>query len=179
MTFSVGYDIISYAMNNIILIGMPASGKSTAGVLLAKTLGYGFIDSDLLIQNEQRNLLCNIIAEKGVAEFMRIEERVNANLRAERCVIATGGSVVYGERAMNHLRKMGIVVYLRLSLQEIERRLGNIVRRGVVMTKPDETLAELYAERAPLYERYAHKIISCEKLTVEQTVQALADTLSQ
>ena len=118
---------------NIILIGMPSSGKSTAGVLLAKTLGYGFIDTDLLIQNDQKALLCDIIARKGAEEFLRIEERVNASLWAERCVVATGGSAVYGEKAMRHFREMGTVVYLRLGLAEIEHRLHNIVLRGGVM----------------------------------------------
>ena len=129
---------------NIILIGMPASGKSTAGVLLAKTLGYGFIDSDLLIQSREKALLCEIIAKKGAEEFLRIEEAVNAELWAERCVIATGGSAVYGERAMRHLKELGKVVYLRISEEEAERRLGNIVLRGVVMRRKGETLKELY-----------------------------------
>ena len=158
---------------NIILIGMPASGKSTVGVLLAKTLGFGFIDTDLLIQNEQRALLCDIIAAKGAEEFLRIEERVNASLWAERCVIATGGSAVYGERAMRRFREIGTVVYLRLSEPEIERRLHNIVLRGVVMRTPGESVAELYAERVPLYEKYADAVVCCDGLTIEETVAAI------
>ena len=158
---------------NIILIGMPASGKSTAGVLLAKTLGFGFIDTDLLIQNEQRALLCDIIAAKGAEEFLRIEERVNASLWAERCVIATGGSAVYGERAMRRFREIGTVVYLRLSDPEIERRLHNIVLRGVVMRTPGGSVAQLYAERVPLYEKYAHVTVSCDGLSLEETVSAI------
>ena len=117
---------------NIILIGMPASGKSTAGVLLAKTVGYGFIDTDLLIQNEQKSLLCDIIAAKGAEEFIKIEETVLSDLWAERCVVATGGSAVYGERAMRHLKEIGTVVYLKLGEKTIEKRLKNIVLRGVV-----------------------------------------------
>ena len=162
---------------NIILIGMPSSGKSTAGVLLAKTLGYGFIDTDLLIQNDQKALLCDIIARKGAEEFLRIEERVNASLWAERCVVATGGSAVYGEKAMRHFREMGTVVYLRLGLAEIERRLHNIVLRGVVMRRKGETLKELYDERAPLYERYADATVRCDGLTLEQTVGAILSAL--
>ena len=163
---------------NIILIGMPSSGKSTAGVLLAKTLGYGFIDTDLLIQNNQKSLLCDIIASKGAEEFLRIEERVNADLWAERCVIATGGSAVYGDRAMRHFRELGTVVYLKLSLGEIERRLHNIVLRGVVMRTPGESVAELYAERVPLYEKYAHVTVDCEGLTLEETVAAIVRAVS-
>ncbi len=162
-------------MENIVLIGMPASGKSTAGVLLAKTIGYGYIDSDLLIQNEEKALLCDIIAREGAEGFIAIEERVNAALWAERCVISTGGSVVYGERAMAHLKEIGKVVYLRLSLQESERRLADkdIFRRGVVMKRKGETLAQLYAERAPLYEKYADVVVDCDGLNIDGTVAAI------
>ncbi len=162
-------------MNNIILIGMPASGKSTAGVLLAKAVGYGFIDSDLLIQNEQKALLCDIIAREGAEGFLRVEERVNASLWAERCVIATGGSVVYSERAMAHLKSMGTVVYLRLGLASVEARLKNLFRRGVVMRRAGETVADLYAERVPLYEKYADVTVDCDGLDVESTVRAVAE----
>ena len=163
-----------FVMKNIILIGMPASGKSTAGVLLAKTVGYGFIDSDLLIQNQQKRLLCEIIEREGAEKFIEIEENVNGALWAERCVVATGGSVVYGERAMRHLKELGTVVYLELSLAEVERRLKNIARRGVVMRRQGETLAELYAERAPLYEKYADATVKCDGLGLEETVRAIA-----
>ena len=163
--------------NNIILIGMPASGKSTAGVLLAKAVGYGFIDSDLLIQNEEKALLCDIIAQKGADEFLRIEERVNASLWAQRCVIATGGSAVYSARAMEHLQALGTVVYLRLGEATLERRLKNIFRRGVVMRTPGETVADLYAERVPLYEKYADVVVDCEGQDVEGTVRAVAEPL--
>lgn len=164
-------------MDNIVLIGMPTSGKSSAGVLLAKTVGYGFIDTDLLIQNEQKRLLCDIIADVGVEEFIKIEEKVNSSLWASGCVIATGGSVVYGNKAMAHLKKMGKVVYLKLSLSEIEKRLKNIVRRGVVMKRDGETLQELYAERIPLYEKYADIIIDCDGKDMENTVFAISSAL--
>ncbi len=163
--------------DNVILIGMPASGKSTAGVLLAKALGLGFIDSDLLIQSREGALLCDIIAEKGAEEFLRIEEEVNASLAVRRCVIATGGSVIYGGRAMRRLRETGTVVYLQLSEAALEKRLKNIFRRGVVMRRKGETVAELYAERAPLYERYADITVNCEGQTVEETVRAVAEAL--
>ena len=158
---------------NIILIGMPASGTGPAGARLAEPPGYGFIDTDLLIQNEQKALLCDIIAAKGAEEFLRIEERINAELWAERCVIAPGGSAVYGERALLHFREIGTVVYLKLSEREIERRLHNIVLRGVVMRTPGESVAQLYAERVPLYEKYAHVTVSCDGLSLEETVSAI------
>ena len=139
---------------NIILIGMPASGKSTAGVLLAKTVGYGFIDTDLLIQNEQKSLLCDIIAAKGAEEFIKIEETVLSDLWAERCVVATGGSAVYGERAMRHLKEIGTVVYLKLG-----------------------EVADLYAERVPLYEKYADITVDCEGKDAEQTVRAIIEAV--
>ena len=165
-------------MKNIVLIGMPASGKSTAGVLLAKAIGYGFIDTDLLIQNRERALLCDIIQAKGAEEFLRIEEQVNSELWAEHCVISTGGSVIYGEKAMLHLKELGAVVYLKLSEPALEKRLKNIFRRGVVMRTPGETVAQLYAERVPLYEKYADVTIDCEGHTVEETVQAIAEAVS-
>lgn len=163
--------------DNVILIGMPTAGKSTAGVLLAKTIGYGFIDSDLLIQNAERSLLCDIIEREGAEGFLQIEDRINAELWAMRCVIATGGSVVYCARAMRHLKELGKVVYLKLSLKEIEKRLKNIERRGVVMKRRGETLADLYGERSPLYEKYADAAIDCDALDIEGTVKAVAETL--
>lgn len=156
---------------------MPASGKSTAGVLLAKAVGYGFIDTDLLIQNEQKALLCDIIAREGAEKFIAIEENVNAELWAERCVVATGGSVVYGERAMRHLKELGTVVYLQLSEKTLEKRLKNIFRRGVVMRRAGETVADLYAERVPLYEKYADVTVNCEGMGVEETVRAIAEAV--
>lgn len=164
-------------MNNIILIGMPASGKSTAGVLLAKNIGYGYIDCDLLIQNEQKALLCDIISRVGVQEFIKIEEKVNAELWAERCVISTGGSVVYGERAMAHLKTLGKIIYIQVGLEELERRLKgkDLFSRGVVMKNPGTTLADLYAERAPLYEKYADLIVNCQSNTLDETVEMIIE----
>lgn len=172
---------IIYNMSNIILIGMPASGKSTAGVLLAKTIGYGYIDSDLLIQNEQKALLCDILEHAGVDGFIYIEEKVNSELWAERCVISPGGSVVYGDKAMMHLKSLGKVVYIKVSLNELERRLAgkDLFKRGVVMKKPGTTLAELYAERAPLYEKYADITVDCDSLTLDQTVEAIIKALKK
>ena len=154
---------------SIILIGMPSSGKSTLGVLLAKSLGYRFVDSDLLIQEKTGKLLHEIIAEKGNEGFIRLENEVNQQITDENAVIATGGSVIYGEEAMVHLKTLGKVVYLKIPYEEMCRRLGDFSHRGVVM-RHGNTLAEMYAERSPLYEKYAD-------LTVEVCNAQLSDSL--
>ena len=161
-------------MDNLVLIGMPSSGKSTAGVLLAKRIGFGFIDTDLIIQGEQGALLSQIIEREGAEGFLAIEERVNAGIAAMRCVIATGGSVCYLPRAMEHLQKLGTVVYLELSEEEAARRVPDFVRRGVVMRGNIRTLKELYAERVPLYEKYADVTVRCDGQTIDETVAAIA-----
>ena len=161
-------------MDNLVLIGMPSSGKSTAGVLLAKRIGYGFIDTDLIIQGEQGALLSQIIEKEGAEGFLAIEERVNAGIAAMRCVIATGGSVCYLPRAMGHLKTLGRVVYLKLSMGEVARRIPSLVKRGVVMRGNVETLEELYAERVPLYEQYADVTVCCDGQTIDETVAAIA-----
>ncbi len=140
--------------DNITLIGMPAAGKSTVGVLLAKRLGYQFIDTDILIQQEEGRLLKEIIAAEGLDGFIAVENRVNSQVKGGRAVIAPGGSVIYGPEAMEHLRSIGTVVYLKLTYEELEHRLGNLVDRGVVL-REGMTLRDLYEERAPLYEKYA------------------------
>ena len=139
---------------SVILIGMPSCGKSTVGVLLAKQLGYRFIDSDLLIQEREGKLLHDIIKEKGQSAFLAVEEAVNCGIDATDAVISTGGSAVYGEAAMKHLATLGKIVYIRISFEEMQARLGDYVHRGVVMPE-GYTLADLYRERAPLYEKYA------------------------
>ena len=149
-------------MDNIILIGMPASGKSTVGVVLAKRLGYEFIDTDLLIQKQEQALLREIIAEKGEDGFLVIEDQVNADLEAERSVIAPGGSVVYCENAMKHYKEIGTVVYLQTSYQTIKERIGDPKKRGVVL-REGQTLKDLYEERRVLFEKYADVTI-CELL---------------
>ena len=147
---------------NITLIGMPGSGKSTIGVILAKALGYEFIDTDLLIQKQEGRLLREIIAEEGLARFMEIENQVNAGVTGQRAVIAPGGSVVYGEEAMKHLSEISTVVYLKLSYKTIAGRIQDTVKRGVVL-KNGQTLQDLYEERCPLYERYADITIDAEQ----------------
>ena len=141
----------------IILIGMPACGKSTVGVLLAKRLGYRFVDSDLYIQEAEGKLLQEIIDEQGMDGFIGIEEKVNLGLGTadSRWVIATGGSAVYSPSAMARFREIGTVVYLKLSYKTVRHRLGNFSHRGVVMPE-GYTLRRLYDERCALYETYAH-----------------------
>ncbi|MGF7145778.1 shikimate kinase [Anaerotaenia torta] len=163
-------------MDNIVLIGMPGAGKSTVGVILAKVMGYHFIDSDLLIQEQEKCLLKDIIARDGLNGLIAIEERVNSSIRAERTVIATGGSVIYGEKAMEHLRKIGTVVYIKLSYQSISKRLGNIKQRGVVF-REGQTLLSLYEERCPLYEKYAHIVVDAEDLDMEALMSKIRDVL--
>ncbi|NBH72247.1 shikimate kinase [Clostridiaceae bacterium] len=144
---------------NITLIGMPASGKSTIGVLLAKRLGYSFVDVDIVIQEKTGRLLKEIIAKEGIEGFLQIENQVNRGLDVSRSVIAPGGSVVYGREAMEHLRQISQVVYLKLSYDELEQRLGDLADRGVVL-RPGMTLRDLYEERVPLYEQYAQITVS-------------------
>lgn len=161
-------------MDNIILIGMPGCGKSTVGVVLAKVLGYHFLDADLLIQERENRLLSEIIREKGPEGFNRIENEVNVSIEAKRTVIATGGSVVYGKEAMAHLREIGVVVYLRLPLDELEGRLGDLVERGISMQE-GQTLEELYKERTPLYERHAGITVDVSGLSIRDTVMKIRE----
>lgn len=140
--------------SNITLIGMPASGKSTVGVLLAKRLGYSFVDVDIVIQEKTGKLLREIIAEKGTDGFLEVEDQVNRELDVHRSVIAPGGSVIYGQAAMEHLKEISTIVYLKISYQALKHRLGNLTDRGVAL-KDGMTLRDLYNERVPLYEQYA------------------------
>ena len=161
---------------NIVLIGMPGVGKSTIGVILAKVLGYSFLDADLLIQEQEGKLLREIIEEKGTDGFIEVENRVNASIRADRAIIATGGSVVYGKEAMEHLKEIGRVVYLYVSYSILEKRLADIKGRGVVL-KNGQTLETLFEERSKLYEQYADIEVSEDGLDVEQTVEKLVEAL--
>ena len=153
---------------------MPGAGKSTVGVVLAKVLGYDFIDSDLLIQKEEGRLLWQIIETAGGDGFNAIEERVNSQIEAEKAVISTGGSVIYGPKAMEHLRNISTVVYLKVNCSTLRRRLGDLTKRGVVL-KEGQTLNELFEERTPLYEKYAHVTINVSRKTVRQTVEAIVE----
>lgn len=165
-------------MDNIILIGMPGCGKSTIGVVLAKVLGYEFTDSDLLIQKQAGKLLREIIAERGEEAFLELEGMVNAGIQADRHVIATGGSAVYSENAMQHFQEIGRIVYLKLSYASICNRLGNIRRRGVVL-KDGQSLKDLYDERTPLYERYADIVVDAEGHDIEGLMEEVVNRLEK
>lgn len=157
---------------NVTLVGMPSAGKSTVGVLLAKRLGYKFIDSDLLIQEREGRLLKEIIAQDGMDGFMKIENEVNAGITGTRSIIAPGGSVIYYKEAMEHLSSISLIVYLHISYEEMVRRIGNITDRGVVL-KDGMTLRDLYEERAKLYEKYADLTVDEEGLGSGQVVDLL------
>lgn len=164
-------------MKNIILIGMPGAGKSTVGVVLAKRLGYRFVDSDLVIQEKYGKLLHELIEQYGVEEFWKIEEEVNASLNLEQTVIATGGSAVYGAKAMEKLGRSGTIVYLELPYEEIAERLGDLSARGVTM-RPGQTLKELYGERIPLYEKYAHITAHCSGKPLREIAAEISGELA-
>ena len=162
--------------NNIVLIGMPASGKSTVGVILAKVLGKKFIDTDLVIQKREDALLADIIKEKGVEGFMKREEEAILSVDENNTVIATGGSAVYGEKAMEHLKENGTVIYLKVEKDELFKRLKNIKERGVVL-KQGETLDEMYDNRSVLYEKYADIVIEERDSTIEETIEKIQNEL--
>jgi len=163
---------------NIVLIGMPGVGKSTLGVVLAKELGFEFVDADLLIQKREKRLLKEIIADEGVEGFLKIENEVNAGISTTETVIATGGSVIYGQGAMEHLKEIGTVVYLKLDYETLDSRLGSLKGRGVVL-KDGQTLKDLYNERVPLYEKYADVIVDEAGLDLEATLAAVLQGLNK
>lgn len=162
--------------NNIVLIGMPGSGKSTVGVFLAKIVGYSFIDSDLLIQSREGKKLCEIIDEKGIDAFNEIENEVNASIEATNTVIATGGSVIYGKEAMEHLKEIGTVVYLYVTPEELTARIDNFATRGISI-REGQTFEQLFSERAPLYEKYCDIKIDCTKASLSKNAFQIAETL--
>lgn len=162
--------------SNVVLIGMPGSGKSTCGVIAAKILLKNFFDTDLLIQNIEGISLQNIIDSKGNDYFEQAEEQAILNLEIKGTVIATGGSVVYSDKAMQHLKGLGTVIFLNLSYDNMCSRLSNLASRGVVM-KQGTTLRDMYDERLPLYRKWADEIIDCDNLSVEETAQAIYDAV--
>ena len=154
-------------MKNLILIGMPGAGKSTVGVVLAKQQGYHFVDSDLVIQEQTGLLLHEIIEQQGDDGFRQVENRINADLAVKHSVIATGGSVIYGREAMQHLK---------LSCESIAARLGDLRKRGITL-REGQTLQQLYDERVPLYERYADITVDCENKSIREIVAEIAARL--
>ena len=163
---------------NIVLIGMPGAGKSTLGVVLAKVLGYDFLDCDLLIQAEENATLQQLIDARGVDGFLDTENRILAGIECERTIVSTGGSAVYSDEAMRRLSDIGTIVYLRVPLEELDRRLGDLNERGVVLRDGIGTdLTKLFQERAPLYERYADITVDVDGLTISEAVEELKRVL--
>ena len=162
--------------DNVVLIGMPTSGKSTMGVILAKILGYRFLDADIVIQEKEGKKLSKIIEEEGVDGFIEIENRINAGIETEKTVIATGGSVVYGKEAMDHYKNIGKVVYLKVDMDTLTKRLHNAKQRGVVMRK-GQSLVSLYNERSTLYEKYADITIEEKNHTMEEVIDITLEAL--
>ncbi|MBQ6588422.1 MAG: shikimate kinase [Butyrivibrio sp.] len=163
--------------NNIILIGMPASGKSTVGVILAKILGYNFIDADIVIQEKEGRKLAEIIETEGIDGFINIENKINSEIEVEKSVISTGGSAVYGKEAMDHYKNIGRVVYLKVSMDVLTKRLSDVKQRGVVM-REGQSLVSLYNERTPLHEKYADIVIDEGSKTMEEVVADLLAALA-
>lgn len=149
-------------IKNIVIIGMPGAGKSTMGVILAKTLGRNFIDTDIMAQETAGRLLQEIIDDEGTGAFLETEEKTIVSLHCRNAVIATGGSVVFSEKAMEHLKKDGVVIYLKISFEEMVRRLDNITTRGIVLVA-GQSLRDMYNQRVPLYEKYADITIDCSE----------------
>lgn len=165
-------------MKNVVFIGMPASGKSTVGVVVAKRLGFDFIDSDLLIQKQEGKLLSEIIEEAGNDGFLAIENQVNRDIMTDRSVISPGGSVVYCEEAMEHFKKIGTIVYLKVSYENLKKRIRSLKKRGVVL-KAGQTFRDLYEERACLFEKYADITIDEDDCQRHETIENVLFALEE
>lgn len=165
-------------MGNIIFIGMPAVGKSTVGVVIAKRLGYEFIDTDLLIQKQEQRLLREIIAQEGVDGFLKIENQVNRDLVADHAVISPGGSVVYCEEAMQHYKEIGTIIYLKASFETIKERIQDPKKRGVTL-RDGQTLKDLYDERTVLFEKYADFTVCEDGINLDETIEKVEKVLQE
>ena len=163
--------------SNVILIGMPGSGKSTCGVIAAKVMLKNFFDTDLLLQGLEQSRLQELIDSRGAEYFYEAEEKAILSLNIEATVIATGGSVIYSQKAMEHLRSLGTVVYLHLGYDTMMKRINDFTTRGIVV-KGGSSLVDMYNERLPLYEKYADVIIDCDSNTVEETVEKIVKTVT-
>lgn len=157
---------------------MPAVGKSTVGVVVAKRLGMRFIDTDLVIQEQEKKLLREIIADVGSDGFLEIENRVNAGIQAENSVISPGGSAIYGAEAMKHFKEIGTVVYLKASYQTIKRRIRSPKKRGVVL-RDGQTLRDLYNERIPYFEKYADITVCEDGCRIEETIENVISAVEE
>ena len=164
-------------MDNIVLIGMPGSGKSTVGVVLAKALGLRFVDVDLLIQEREGALLQELIDRRGVERFLDLERDAVLSLNCRGTVIAPGGSCVCREESIAHMRRLGTVVYLSLSLEDVAGRIRNLSSRGIALS-PGQTLADVYRYRVPLYQRCAHITVPAEGQSLAETVEAVKKALA-
>ena len=164
--------------NNIILIGMPGAGKSTVGVILAKRIGFHFIDTDLIIQAQEKCRLQQLIDTQGLDDFCRIEKQILLNLQTERSVIATGGSVVYSESGLKELGRSGYQIYLQISLPILQQRIADMGQRGLVMAR-GQTFKHLYQERTPLYEKFANLTIPCGEINAEQVAAKIEQEIEQ
>ncbi len=164
--------------SNIVLIGMPGVGKSTVGVILAKQTARDFIDTDVLIQLDQKKPLQDIVDVRGHLALRAIEEKILLDLHCDNTVISTGGSAVYSDAAMQHLRGLGAIVYLQLDLATLEQRVADFSQRGLAK-RADQTFADLYAERTPLYARHAEITVDCAGKTAEQICTEINARLNQ
>ncbi|MBT3354588.1 MAG: shikimate kinase [Candidatus Scalindua sp.] len=162
--------------SNLTLIGMPGAGKSTVGIILAKNLSFGFIDTDVLIQINQQKSLQQILDESGHLNLRKVEEREIMKLNIRKHVIATGGSAAYSTNAMSHLLNISKVIFLEVSFEEIERRIHNFKTRGIAKTE-DQTFRDLYDERQSLYKKYADIIIDCNRSDQEEIAMRIAESI--
>ena len=165
-------------MNNVILVGMPGCGKSTVGVVLAKSLGYDFTDTDLIIARKEGKNLQKLIDEDGIQKFLQVENQVGKELSCSETVVATGGSMIMNPDAMEHLKSIGKVVYINVPLDVLKKRITNMKTRGIVFGK-GETLDDIFAKRTPLYEKYADITINISKNnSLEQAVNKIVKKIT-